>query len=352
MANPPKKIGGNGTKVLNLQENDKSKNKEIVNVIQVNDENFKGVNSKDQFNVKNKSENIYDNNNNTCFKKFLNQANEININKTIKYNDELLNLKEFKDKYPNFKSIYLADLKKHHILYFSFCCDNNNIFLKLSFFSLTLSFFFGLNTFLIFDSKMSDAYYDTTNTKPIYILMNLLLPFIICGLISFVIKILIMPQYLFNKMVKKIQSNDVLKNMLSKNKKDEKNRKEPNKNHRRNLSNKQSQNNIQKNPLYNEEKKKLEKELALFYTSYLKKVIIYYIISFLVLGFIWYMMTSFCAIFRNTGIKLILNSFISLFASFILPFILGLIPTGVGFLATKINNEVIYKIYNIINVII
>ena len=70
------------------------------------------------------------------------------------------------------------------------------------------------------------------------------------------------------------------------------------------------------------------------------------------MAFNWYMMTSFCSIYRNTGIKLLVNSFVSLFASFIIPLILGVIPTVLGFLAYKTENNVIKKIYEIINFII
>ena len=103
---------------------------------------------------------------------------------------------------------------------------------------------------------------------------------------------------------------------------------------------------------YWDEKKKLEREFGLLYSSYLKKVIIYYAISFVILVFIWYMMTSFCAIFKNTGVKLIVNSFISLLASFILPLILGLIPSGLGVFAIKLKNNVIFKIYKFINILL
>ena len=64
------------------------------------------------------------------------------------------------------------------------------------------------------------------------------------------------------------------------------------------------------------------------------------------------MMTSFCSIYRNTGVKLLINSFISLFASFVIPFILGLIPSLFGYIAAKTENKVITKIYETINFII
>ena len=65
-----------------------------------------------------------------------------------------------------------------------------------------------------------------------------------------------------------------------------------------------------------------------------------------------YMMTSFCSIYRNTGVKLLVNSIVSLIVALIIPFILGLIPTSIGFLAKKTGNNLLEKIYQIINFII
>jgi hypothetical protein len=39
-------------------------------------------------------------------------------------------------------------------------------------------------------------------------------------------------------------------------------------------------------------------------------------------------------------------------ASWILPFIFGLIPSGLGILAVKINSGIIYRIYQVINTIL
>ena len=64
------------------------------------------------------------------------------------------------------------------------------------------------------------------------------------------------------------------------------------------------------------------------------------------------MMTSFCSIYRNTGVKLLVNSFVSLGIGLIIPFVLGLIPTFIGFLAKKTGNKVLDKIYLVINYII
>ena len=219
------------------------------------------------------------------------------------------------------------------------CNDNNNIFLKLSFFCLSINFYFAINTILIVDSNMSEAYYDRNKSRPGYIILNLFLPFIICNLISLIIKRLIMPQYCLNEIVKKIKNNEKLilpiRGSVDENKKEE-DKKSDELNKPRML-----------NGFYNTDK--LDKELSSIYISYLKRVITFYICSIVILAFNWYLMTSFCAIFSNTGVKLIVNSVISLFSSFFLPFIFALLPTLLGFLAVKMKNNSFYQVYIIIN---
>ena len=88
------------------------------------------------------------------FQKRFNFMNKAKITKELfEKTDELLTLEEFDEKYSTFPYIYLADLKKHHLIYFTFiaCNDNNNLFLKLSYFALTINFYCGLNTMLIFN---------------------------------------------------------------------------------------------------------------------------------------------------------------------------------------------------------
>ena len=87
-------------------------------------------------------------------------------------NDDLLTLSKFSEKYKTFLSIYLADLRKHHILYFSFSCpknDINNIYLKLSLFAISIVLYFSLNTLFMTSSKMSNAYFDFKNSGPVYV---------------------------------------------------------------------------------------------------------------------------------------------------------------------------------------
>ena len=357
-SNPPKSTNRNPNKNKN--------NNQII----VNDE-LQSATSKalDESKKDEKEKKIYKEHKFGKFGKFLQKTfgNNSKIDdECLKKKFKIITFEEFRNDYNSFPLIYLDDLKKHHLLYFVFCAchDNNNLFLKLSYFSVSINLYFGLNTMLIFDSNMSDAYYDKDKAKPGYILMNLFLPFIICGLIAFIVKVLVMPSYTVEKMIIKIQNNNNLRQFYNGEKKNiepelikvekKEGKKKHNIKNNKNINNIINSNNINLNEENNfiKEKDLLEKEFGLIYSFYLKKVISFYIISFIILGLNWYLMTSFCAIFKNTGVKLIVNSLISLLSSFILPLILGLIPAGLGYLSIKTKNVLIYRVYKMINIII
>ena len=277
---------------------------------------------------------------------------------------------DYSDSEEIFKDLYIADLKKHHIIYFTFFKLEKNVFLlKLSFFAFSTHLYFGLNTILTFNLSMAESYFDKKNSKPGFIAMNLLLPFVIVGLISFVIKIIIMPKYYLERAEKKLdelkQRMNISDNMKEEPKKEQKvieiPQEEPKqKKHKRDLKNKKKEDKKIEIPppenevnLYNK-KYEIEKEALKqsLYEKYLKLVTIYFVICLLIILFNSYMMTSFCSIYRNTGVKLLVNSFVSLGIGLIIPFVLGLIPTFIGFLAKKTGNKVLDKIYLLINFII
>jgi hypothetical protein len=77
------------------------------------------------------------------------------------------------------------------------------------------------------------------------------------------------------------------------------------------------------------------------------KIIIYYIITFLLMIFYWYFTACFCAVYNNTQIILIKNCLISFTISLIYPFFLYLIPSLLrnhALKAKKKGRETIYKI--------
>ena len=283
---------------------------------------------------------------------------KINIKTILNTNDELITLEEFSKKYKNYTSIYLADLKKHHILYYSFTKhDINNIYLKLSLFSISIILYFSLNTLFMTSSKMSNAYFDTQDSSPVYVLINLFLPFIICGIIIFLLKYFVIPNHYIVEIIKTIQGEKQLKeivglNEVENNVKKKNIPKEQKKRDIKNSRNKVDSMDVKIQNDYRLEKAKLEEKLVSLYPKYKKIVLIYFLVGFIFMGINWYMMTSFCAIYKNSGVKLIVNSIISLITSFIYPCLLGLVPSLIGFLAKKLNNKRIFKIYKVINIVL
>ena len=82
------------------------------------------------------------------------------------------------------------------------------------------------------------------------------------------------------------------------------------------------------------------------------KYICYFIISIVFLTFFWYYLSSFCAVYQNSQISLIKNTFISFTIGLIYPFIINLLPTFLRIVSLKEDNKkCIYKINKIIQLL-
>ena len=82
------------------------------------------------------------------------------------------------------------------------------------------------------------------------------------------------------------------------------------------------------------------------------KYIIFYILGVLFLILFWYYLSSFCAVYQNSQIFLIINTFISSFFSLVYPFFINLLPTVFRFLSFKNRNrEYVYKASIILQII-
>ena len=83
------------------------------------------------------------------------------------------------------------------------------------------------------------------------------------------------------------------------------------------------------------------------------KFILYFILSSIILIFFWYYLSMFCAIYVNTQIHLIKDTFISYALSFIYPFGIYLIPGIFRILALSNHKEkrkILYKFSKILQV--
>ena len=84
------------------------------------------------------------------------------------------------------------------------------------------------------------------------------------------------------------------------------------------------------------------------------KFFLFFILNFILLGLFWYYLTCFNAIYKNTQIYLIENTFISFGFSLVYPFIINILPTIIRMCSinsTDKNQEYFYKFSNIIQIL-
>ncbi len=79
------------------------------------------------------------------------------------------------------------------------------------------------------------------------------------------------------------------------------------------------------------------------------KLILFFIIDFIMIFFFWYYCSAWCAVYRNTQIFWIFNSLISIIMNFLIPFILCIIPTIITYITLKTKFNSFKKIDNFIN---
>ena len=96
------------------------------------------------------------------------------------------------------------------------------------------------------------------------------------------------------------------------------------------------------------DKKKLIKLVASTKKCLTTKYIIFFITCFIFLMLMWYYLSSFCAIFQNSQIYLLKNTFISFGISIIFPIIYNLLPSVFRMYSIKANNENVYKFSTIL----
>ena len=85
------------------------------------------------------------------------------------------------------------------------------------------------------------------------------------------------------------------------------------------------------------------------------KFAIFFILNFILLGLFWYYLTSFNAIYENTQVYLIENTFISFGFSLFYPFIINIFPLIIRICSIRSsskNQEYCYKLSQILQLIL
>ena len=217
-----------------------------------------------------------------------NQSQDKEITKKAKlimqYNDQELNdlLYELalKSDKRTFSEYYISLLKTKHILIFSFCYNNdyNSRLIKIDIFFISFTISFALNTLFFDDKTMHTIYIDEGKYKIINQLPQIIYSFMISSVLNALLKLL------------GLLEGDIIKFKRDKN-----------------------QDNLDANE-------------SVLIGKIIRKSLLFFIISLLLLLFCWYYVSMFCAVYKNTQIHLIKDTLISFAFSLIYPIFINLIP--------------------------
>ena len=204
-----------------------------------------------------------------------------------------------------FLQYYTSLLLSKHILLFSFYpVDDYNIrIIKVTLFFFAFDIYFAVNTFFFNDSTIHQIYEDSGEYNLSYFMPKILFSFIISYFIISLIRYFSLSE--------------------------------------RFLIDLRNEENLSK---VDDIVKKTKRCLII-------KYIIFYVLCFIFLTFFWFYLSSFCAIFENTQIYVIKNTFISLETSILFPFIYELLPCVLRIYSLKKRNEFIYKLSKIIQLV-
>ena len=205
-------------------------------------------------------------------------------NKPYYLNDQELNTLDYElalklDKRTYFQ-YYFSLLKKKHLILFTFLPtrDYNLFIIKFSLFLLSFSLYFSFNGLFFTDDTMHNLYVNNGGFDILYHLSQIIYSSVISALVNTVLRTLSLSE----NNILKLKSEKIVSNAI-------------------------------------EKSKRIEKCLNV-------KMIIFYISSILLMGFFWYYVACFCAVYKNTQKILIEDTLISFAISMLYPIGLNLIP--------------------------
>ena len=232
--------------------------------------------------------------------------NKINLN----MNDYEINslsyeeaLKYDKRTYPQY---YISLIKTKHPIFFSFIPikDYNTMIIKICLFFLSFCIYYAVNALFFNDSTIHRLYEDGGSYNIVYFLPQIIYSFIISHFLSTLLKYIFVSERNIIE-IKKEQLLETAKNKVD----------------------------------------KVKRELTI-------KYIIFYVSGILFLIFFWYYLSSFCAVYQNSQVILIENTFLSFLVSLLYPFIINTLP-GFFRIHSLSNNtkEIFYRISRFIQIL-
>ena len=230
--------------------------------------------------------------------------------KIMELNDKELNslnyLEALKIDKRSYFQYYLSMIKQKQNIIFTFYTKNdyNSRSIKICLFFFGFAYYYIINALFFTDSTMHKIYEDKGKLDLIYQLPKIFYSSLISGVLGITFNLL------------SLTENDIIQLK-----------------------------NIQKD--INNEKIKTLKNIKI-------KSTVFFILMILFLGFCWYYISCFCAIYRNTQVHLIKDTLISFTLSLVYPFVLNLLP-GIfrinSLRAKKKDKKCLYRISQLIQLI-
>ena len=249
---------------------------------------------------KNTSIIIYSNKNNVNIKK--SKSSKSLKRNLIKYRDSELNYLIYNDaiiydKRSFLKYYYNLNKLKIIFLFAFYPIDDYNIkIIKICIFFLSFILYFAINTFFFNDSTLHQIYLERGKYNFVYFLPNIIYSFLCSYFIIVILKYFCLSE-----------------------------------------SNILEINNMNKRDEINNKVKTIKRCLMI-------KYIIFFISSFIFLIVFWFYLSSFCAVYKNTQVYLIINTFISVLIGSIYPLLFNILPGVIRIKSLKNNkNERLFK---------
>ena len=247
----------------------------------------------------------------------------ININ----YSDYEINSLTYKEALEydkrTFFQYYISLLKRKHPIIFSFIPtkDYNTMIIKLCLFFLFFSIYYSINTLFFNEATIHKIYEDEGSYNFGYLLPQILYSFVISHIFTTIIKFAFLSQILYSFVISHIFTTIIKFAFLSE----------------RNIME------IKREKVLQNAKEKVEKVKR----NIIIKYIIFFVAGILFLIFFWYYLSSFGAVYQNSQIYLIKNTFISLAVGLLYPFIINIIPATLRICSLNDKNqnkEMLFKI--------
>jgi hypothetical protein len=201
----------------------------------------------------------------------------------------------------SFLKIYMSLIKLKHPIIFSFIPvkDYNTMIIKIDIFMLSFAIKYAINALFFNESTIHQIYEDKGEYNLAFFLPKIILSFCITNVFIIIIKYF----FLSERDITKIKNSEA-------------------------------------KSLASEEVTKVEKCLII-------KYIIFYVLGILFLALFWYYLSSFCAVYQNSQIFLIINTFICFAFSLLYPFFINFLPVALRRFSLSNNNKNSQLIYRI-----